>query len=596
MHLWSSLLTSQSSSDHGHSIVINTAAISKEEHPPAAVVKVDVDLDPLPPPLDEVAAYHIEHPLVTTVTTTVFTTSPTDASVLPSDASSSSSSSSSSTSNSDEFVFNSPLSSLLHTSIVAHVPGWTVFRNVYMANGTLYIVSPTSSRDDFPQIRMMTSTGLEAENTPENIALREPTSENMDFLTPEQAQSRWGSTDQTDPYRIWSVEGNTILFNDPPQFLKHYYHFVAELFFGTWAFWHGAWSTSSLARSTSLNDPQTQHPPPIHRAIFSHADEWRDRPGFNAYFLRAAFPSMTIETQSDWVDRIRSTTPRPNQQERAWHFPVLLLTDRSAAHRGVVCGSQTQRTAAEAWEYMVDENKLLGAHAGRWWDSVREAVWKFAGVRGEDAVSWSRRGGEFGGDAVLGSESRGDEEVLVEGVGNGLDVRMGYGQKYLPLPTKIVITYISRQGAPRRKLVQEDHVGLVLALNELVERRREMGEEWELHVVEAEKLSKDEQIGFAANSTIMLGVHGNGLTHLVFMPPTRVSTVIEIFYPGGFAHDYQWTSTALGMKHVAVWNERYRTMPDKPEVAYPHGFQENWIPVYGPTVARIVEDRVDGKL
>lgn len=56
---------------------------------------------------------------------------------------------------------------------------------------------------------------------------------------------------------------------------------------------------------------------------------------------------------------------------------------------------------------------------------------------------------------------------------------------------------------------------------------------------------------------ILLGVHGNGLTHLVFMPPTRASTVIEIFYPGGFAHDYQWTTRALGMSHFAVWNDTY---------------------------------------
>ena len=53
----------------------------------------------------------------------------------------------------------------------------------------------------------------------------------------------------------------------------------------------------------------------------------------------------------------------------------------------------------------------------------------------------------------------------------------------------------------------------------------------------------------------MLGVHGNGLTHLVMMPPTRVSAVIEMFIPGGFAHDYEWTTRALGMRHFAVWND-----------------------------------------
>ncbi len=35
----------------------------------------------------------------------------------------------------------------------------------------------------------------------------------------------------------------------------------------------------------------------------------------------------------------------------------------------------------------------------------------------------------------------------------------------------------------------------------------------------------------------MLGVHGNGLTHLLWMPATPRSAVIEMFFVGGFAHD-----------------------------------------------------------
>ena len=41
------------------------------------------------------------------------------------------------------------------------------------------------------------------------------------------------------------------------------------------------------------------------------------------------------------------------------------------------------------------------------------------------------------------------------------------------------------------------------------------------------------------------------------MSPTPVSTVIELFFPGGFAHDYEWTARALGHKHFAVWNDTY---------------------------------------
>lgn len=44
------------------------------------------------------------------------------------------------------------------------------------------------------------------------------------------------------------------------------------------------------------------------------------------------------------------------------------------------------------------------------------------------------------------------------------------------------------------------------------------------------------------------------------MKPTRLSAVVEIFFPGGFAHDYQWTTRALGMQHFAIWNDTYVLM------------------------------------
>lgn len=41
------------------------------------------------------------------------------------------------------------------------------------------------------------------------------------------------------------------------------------------------------------------------------------------------------------------------------------------------------------------------------------------------------------------------------------------------------------------------------------------------------------------------------------MNPTPRSTVIEFFYPGGFAFDYEWTTRALGMIHVGFWGSEY---------------------------------------
>ena len=99
------------------------------------------------------------------------------------------------------------------------------------------------------------------------------------------------------------------------------------------------------------------------------------------------------------------------------------------------------------------------------------------------------------------------------------------------------------------------------------------------------------------------------------MPITPISTVIELFYPEGYAHDYEWTTRALGMKHFAVWNDTYvqvillsmwatqlihrvssTTHPEWTWPNYPEGFQGTQIPVHGPYVAKLIEDRADGNL
>jgi hypothetical protein len=63
---------------------------------------------------------------------------------------------------------------------------------------------------------------------------------------------------------------------------------------------------------------------------------------------------------------------------------------------------------------------------------------------------------------------------------------------------KPVITYISRQGS-RRRLANESHEDLI---RHLEERRDKLG--YELNVVEAERLSREEQIALAGKTTVSL--------------------------------------------------------------------------------------------
>ena len=111
----------------------------------------------------------------------------------------------------------SPIPNIGHeipqTELVSHAPGWTIFRNLYMADGTLFIV--TSNPKSFPSIDFMTSTGLPASATPESIAERMPTDREMAIITPQEARQRWGGQSMMDPNNVYPVEGSTVRPHTP---------------------------------------------------------------------------------------------------------------------------------------------------------------------------------------------------------------------------------------------------------------------------------------------------------------------------------------------------------------------------------------------
>nr|GAT50261.1 predicted protein [Mycena chlorophos] len=211
----------------------------------------------------------------------------------------------------------------------------------------------------------------------------------------------------------------------------------------------------------------------------------------------------------------------------------VLLADRSAAMPALNY-QRFQRTAATAFG-------LPGS--AYWWSTIRNNVVKLAGLGADE----------------------------------------GWGTTGQP-----VITYVSRQSWGRRMLIPAHHDQLVRELQKI-----EQVYGYELNVVEAEKMSRLEQIQLAARTTILMGVHGNGLTNLLWMWPTRRATVIEFFYPGGFAHDYEWTARALGLTHYGFWGSEFFTSPNIPTPSYPEGFQGNSIPLDGAAVARLCVQRLE---
>ena len=203
-----------------------------------------------------------------------------------------------------------------------------------------------------------------------------------------------------------------------------------------------------------------------------------------------------------------------------------LLADRSAAFRGEWT-APTARTVA---------NALYVGEASRWWwEPIRRQVLRFSGVS-DEVINRNLEG--FGAA---------DPAIPIQPHIVGPEIA-----DYQPLEPAgdyaPVITYISRQRS-RRHLTSDSHAELVKALEDRAER---LG--WILLIVEAEYLSKEEQFALAGKTTvcsikygcvwilntrvqIMLGVHGNGLSHLLWMPATPRSAVIEMFYPGSFARD-----------------------------------------------------------
>lgn len=68
--------------------------------------------------------------------------------------------------------------------------------------------------------------------------------------------------------------------------------------------------------------------------------------------------------------------------------------------------------------------------------------------------------------------------------------------------------------------------------------------------VDFAKISFQEQIQVIANTDILLGVHGNGLTHLLFLP--EHAAVIEVFPPNASALDYRLLADARKLSYLGL--------------------------------------------
>nr|XP_019012033.1 uncharacterized protein I206_02871 [Kwoniella pini CBS 10737]OCF50814.1 hypothetical protein I206_02871 [Kwoniella pini CBS 10737] len=113
------------------------------------------------------------------------------------------------------------------------------------------------------------------------------------------------------------------------------------------------------------------------------------------------------------------------------------------------------------------------------------------------------------------------------------------------------IIYVDRQASGRR-LVPEAHRDLLLILRDL-----ERAGLARTVVGKLEEMSYEDQIKLFAGADIVIGVHGNGLTHQVWMAPGGI--LIEVFPSGVFLRDYQVVSQVVGHEHVAILDNHVYT-------------------------------------
>ncbi|KAJ3761424.1 hypothetical protein FB446DRAFT_696489 [Lentinula raphanica] len=458
------------------------------------------------------------------------------------------------------------------TTILKHVPGWTILDSLYMHNGTYYVVTsnpptvpPQTDYDPqkspflhLPPPKAILSKGYDvygARGGMGNEPMRVPDEHDLRYVSTAEFQNLFGidvaANEDTEEWRVHTVPGLTFILNDSPQFITHYYHFCAELWFGVWR------TYASLGGGHKL-------PPPT-RVLFPNLDSahWRDYANMNQLFMRSLLPSTQMLFSHDWYDWVSLSNVHQATSEsrddggimkgKPILFPRVLIADRSAAMPAFNY-QRFQRTAAVPFGLLIPH----GEERGDWWSPVRDAIRAFAGLDDESA------------DDAL--------SLLAASLTR-------------QRTTRPVVTYLSRQDWNRRKLKTEDHERLVSELRQL---ETELG--IEVIVVSAENLSRWEQIRLVGRSTILIGVHGNGLTAELWMNLGFRSTVIEIFYPKGWAHDYEYTARAMGagggLKHYGVWNDQVVTAPGFPPPSYPPGFQGNEIPVDGMTVANLVRNRI----
>ncbi|CED83753.1 Glycosyltransferase AER61, uncharacterised [Phaffia rhodozyma] len=234
------------------------------------------------------------------------------------------------------------------TRFLRGIPGYSMFQNLYVQNGTMIAVS--SDPTTLPEVSRVLSDM--SRGTPEN---KFPVADETRWLviSPEEAAARF------DGGHSARLIGSTIFLNDGPGaegYLAHYFHLAAELFFGAWRVLSASPAVVAANTAMGLEFPR--------RTILAKGPDWKDVPGLNAWFLTTMFPMMSIEDNIQWTDRAISTN--------LYLFDEIVILDRWASHR--------HNPTAQQWNKM-NADVFREIHSpSDWWAPVRESMMMTLGI------------------------------------------------------------------------------------------------------------------------------------------------------------------------------------------------------------------------
>ncbi len=131
----------------------------------------------------------------------------------------------------------------------------------------------------------------------------------------------------------------------------------------------------------------------------------------------------------------------------------------------------------------------------------------------------------------------------------------GYKKLRIGPPTGLpIVTYVSRQGRTGSRFSRADHELLVRALSKL--------EDDGLAIVRVEELEHEDkptQIARISQTTVLISIHGNGITHLLFMEPTLRSAIFEVQPHDAHMDDYPILAEAVGIPHWIMQRDKFCT-------------------------------------